>query len=225
MLIHHVQKLDRSLRKRSLRHAFEKANAGLPSDTLRLIDGTEIKVRPEARHDFEYFCFRDPEVAAEYRAFVRHAESCLSLLDIGAAEGFFSLAFARSRIDRTCCAVEPNPDTVPALRQHLELNALGHRVFVAPQALNDKQTGDALCATYGFEPDCIKIDVDGDEIKVLRGLQKTMKRLRPIIFLEIHPKEIAERGDDIREIPSLLEGYSGPALNFTKVKRTVWLPQ
>ena len=61
----------------------------------------------------------------------------------------------------------------------------------------EMDSGDNLCDSRGFEPDVIKIDVEGHEIKVLKGLAEIIRRCLPLIFLEIHPKRIAEEGDSI----------------------------
>ena len=43
--------------------------------------------------------------------------------------------------------------------------------------------GDALLRGVG--PDFLKIDVEGMELRVLRGLRKTIGRRRPAIFIEV----------------------------------------
>lgn len=58
-------------------------------------------------------------------------------------------------------------------------------------------TGDELCREEGFEPDVVKIDVEGHEVKVLRGLKETMRRCRPSVFLEIHPERILQEGEQL----------------------------
>jgi FkbM family methyltransferase len=42
------------------------------------------------------------------------------------------------------------------------------------------ETGDA----HGFAPDILKIDVEGAEAKVLKGLRNTVEQFRPIVFVE-----------------------------------------
>lgn len=45
--------------------------------------------------------------------------------------------------------------------------------------------------------DLIKIDVEGFEIKVLRGAQDILKRQSPFLFIEAHNKEDKEGVDEI----------------------------
>lgn len=239
MLVRHVQKLNRSLRKKSLKASFERANRNLPNDIMRLPDGIELKVsNATIRHNFEYFCFRDPEVAAEYKSFVRHSKACSRLLDVGAAEGFFSLAFALGAMHRRVLAVEPNDLALGQLEHHIRSNGLNGRVSATHASLSDHtepgvMTGDTLCKDTGFAPDAIKIDVEGQEVKVISGLAETIQRYRPIVFLEIHPQLIINEGDTIGHL--LPRGYevhktSGARMNpsavlaLKKVTRVVLKP-
>jgi hypothetical protein len=69
----------------------------------------------------------------------------------------------------------------------------------------EKQTGDELCRSLAFAPDLMKVDVEGHEIKVLRGLSKTIEQCRPLIFLEVHPARINDEGDSLAELSGMLE--------------------
>jgi hypothetical protein len=56
-------------------------------------------------------------------------------------------------------------------------------------------TADLLIEKYNFQRiDLVKIDVEGAELQVLRGMATILKRLRPRIIIEL--------------VPSLLEGFS-----------------
>lgn len=49
-------------------------------------------------------------------------------------------------------------------------------------------TGDAYCSARGLQRlDLVKIDVDGHELSVLRGLHSTLRRFRPRILIEFAP--------------------------------------
>jgi FkbM family methyltransferase len=56
------------------------------------------------------------------------------VVDIGANMGSYTMLASKIRGARTI-AVEPDPDTAPALRRNIEVNAIGDRVRVAEAAL------------------------------------------------------------------------------------------
>jgi len=58
----------------------------------------------------------------------------------------------------------------------------------------------------GMDPDLLKIDVDGDEIFVLRGMSRMLKESKPDLLLEMHPPLLPERGSSASEVCSILRG-------------------
>jgi len=68
------------------------------------------------------------------------------------------------------------------------------------------KTGDDFCNDLKVVPDIIKIDTEGSELKVLRGIKDTLSKHHPIIFLEIHAQRIKDYGDNLRDICDLLKG-------------------
>jgi len=68
------------------------------------------------------------------------------------------------------------------------------------------QSVDELCAELDFQPDLVKIDVEGYELAVLRGARATLGRCRPPLFLELHPERLRELGGSVEEVVELLAG-------------------
>jgi len=111
-----------------------------------------------------------------------------------------------SQITPVECALS---DSAGTLRMHYEWeHAVAANTETAGSAAHllsvVRRTGDELCASLSFEPDVVKIDVEGHEVKVIKGLTKVIERHRPVIFLELHPTRIAEERDDVNDLVRLL---------------------
>ncbi len=220
---------------------FRRWNRGAAADEMVVRPGLVLRVDPQARGSFEWFCFRSAEMTRELDAFCREMPSYRRFLDVGACHGIFSLVFAHRRPEVTAVAIEPSTvafrilaanaaaqeqvNVVPRqiacgaaagtlrMRQvwhHLEAVAAGE-----PAATTDDGTAvieapmstvDALCREMGFQPDLMKIDVEGYEMAVLLGAQETLALHRPRIFLEVHPERLRQLGHSVAEVVQLLEG-------------------
>lgn len=66
------------------------------------------------------------------------------------------------------------------------------------------RTVDSICEEYNFEPDLIKIDVEGHELAALQGMEKTLRKSSAEFFLEIHPELISELGYRVSDIANYL---------------------
>lgn len=71
-------------------------------------------------------------------------------------------------------------------------------------------TIDEFAAEHGAVPEVIKIDVEGAELRVLRGAERTLRDHSPVIFCEIHPNQMRNMGDSVEELRAFVEshGYS-----------------
>ncbi|MEO0329697.1 MAG: FkbM family methyltransferase [Pseudomonadota bacterium] len=71
--------------------------------------------------------------------------------------------------------------------------------------------GDDLVAQETIPPpQLLKIDVEGFELRVVYGLEKTLRTHKPDILMEIHPELLKQRGDTREALECYLEalGYS-----------------
>jgi FkbM family methyltransferase len=133
-----------------------------------------------------------------------------TVFDIGAHAGFHSV-FCGLLVGTTgrVLAFEPNPISRVSLEGQIRLNRT-LRVEVVPYALSDTvglanfdatqgsqsriirtgeskvemRTLDSLVSIVLPIPDLIKIDVEGEEEKVLRGALKTISKFRPIVLCD-----------------------------------------
>ncbi|MGH9970111.1 MAG: FkbM family methyltransferase [Pyrinomonadaceae bacterium] len=64
---------------------------------------------------------------------------------------------------------------------------------------------DSLIPSAGLpKPDFAKIDVEGLEMKVLRGMRNTLKEHRPQLFIEIHGADMDAKQKNIRQVATFL---------------------
>lgn len=71
------------------------------------------------------------------------------------------------------------------------------------------RTLDTYCAEYGLAPDLLKIDVEGNELRVLRGGEQTLLRYKPRILVEIEARHVgAEQVQETFDYLARL-GYRG----------------
>ena len=142
---------------------------------------------------------------------------------------------------------EPDPTAYPELQTTLALLA---RVFPeptlvplpvavgdgSPVAISQPEGGhprfaggstvDGLVETLGLEPGLIKIDVEGAEPFVLRGMQETLRAHRPAVMLELHPRWLPE-GTSAAQVEEMLatHGYTSRTIATEDVAiRSVWTP-
>jgi len=228
---------DQAERVAVLKAEHERRNVGTRDDEIIIRDGVTLSIHPDSRVPFEYFCFRSPAMVSEIDCFIHHTRGRKKLLDVGALHGVFSLVFVAGAPDREAVAVDASPvafakllynihrnrasnvtpvecavsDSAGSLRMHYEWE---HAVASSGEAAGRtyvsvaKESGDAVCDRLAFRPDVIKIDVEGHEVKVLRGLKETITRDKPLIFLEVHPSRIGLDGDSMADLIAVLDALA-----------------
>lgn len=141
------------------------------------------------------------------------------VFDIGAHVGFYTLlASELVGITGKVFAFEPLPRNINFLKKHLKLNRLGN-VKIFEFAVSDKEenvffgelsnsfSGRIIEQEKGIRvksvildnlikskkllpPNVLKIDVEGNELAVLKGAEYTIEQYRPAIFLATHTEKI-----------------------------------
>jgi FkbM family methyltransferase len=206
-------------------------------NTIDLRKNIRLRIHPESRIPFEYFRSTDQAMVEELDQFLQLATGRATLLDIGALHGLFSLAFTANHPSRQALAVEASPIAFAKLLYNIHANP-SCRINAEEVALSDHcgklsmvyewehavanpieagrslsvpaTTGNELCARKNFTPDVIKIDVEGYELSVLRGLSTILENHKPLIFIEVHPSRLRSQGLAANEVYELLarHGYS-----------------
>lgn len=141
----------------------------------------------------------------------RHLTAGGVFLDIGANVGNHAIYASKFCDQREVILVEPNPQALRILQLNLVLNGMESTASVLAVGLSDKKRraeplipnnnlggtrmifkddgplrlvpGDELF--QGRRIDFIKIDVEGQELNVLEGLEHTIQASRPPIFIEV----------------------------------------
>jgi FkbM family methyltransferase len=169
-------------------------------------------------------------------------------LDVGANVGLHTLALARHVAEGgAVVAFEPHPINHRMLVHNLEQNQLRHVVAenlgLAETAATLTGTANAgggnwslaSRGDYRFEVrllrlddylldqplprvDVMKIDVEGAEVRVLRGARQTIERFHPLIVFEVCPSWLAKMQTSVAELFAELvgHGYSIQALPSRK---------
>src|SRR5215208_4534567 len=130
---------------------------------------------------------------------VKSGSTCL---DIGAAEGYFTVLMAKlAGPDGVVCAFEPS-ELCERVMYHVELNRRNHdlapvsvyKQFVVNQSSNGDPSSvsvdDVVHSASVKRVDVIKIDVDGAEADVVRGAHRTLERFHPHLCVEVHSRDL-----------------------------------
>jgi FkbM family methyltransferase len=136
-------------------------------------------------------------------------------------------------------AFEPNPSTYQRLLRHIEWNAMQDVILAHPLALSDAPgtatlieradnsgasrigndaggvaveltTIDAFASRHTLDRlDAVKIDVEGQEARVLTGGEATLCRFKPAIVIEFWTTGLARAGSSVDEVAEVLDrlGY------------------
>ncbi|MCH8167971.1 MAG: FkbM family methyltransferase [Proteobacteria bacterium] len=158
----------------------------------------------------------------EVQYFMEFASTARCLLDLGAAEGFFSALFAGmhgadGQIVSVDCGAEAQ-----CIHEHLYLTRdtnIRHsgctdwrivKAFVSNSVTQQTESLDdlgftlpedcplttlpTLCEGLGFRPDLIKLDVESSEYEILFDSIEFLKSCRPRLCIELHNDMLERRG-------------------------------
>lgn len=183
-----------------------------------------------------YFGFDGTERKSYERLFSL-CQPGFNVIDVGANIAYTTLVMGKRSSSGIVLGFEPDPINFDQASMNLKENEPHHvRLFrkglgeVAGNAyleerlencrganrvaINDKGiafemvTLDQILGEISFgKVDLIKVDVEGYEVKVLRGAGKTLSQYRPQLFLEVDEGNLKEQGDSASSLISLLQSY------------------
>ena len=137
------------------------------------------------------FGLYESEVASYVRRYVHAGDQCY---DIGAADGYYTLAFARLAspgyvycFDMDDGATE-RLGALAARNAHLGSEISAHSLRIGAGQIDATRTSlDALVYDQTWRPpNVIKLDVEGDELNVLRGGERLLREHHPRLIIEVH---------------------------------------
>lgn len=207
-----------------------------PHDFVAELDsGIRIKVRLDWASDITYWT-GTYENHGELAMFLSHLHEGMTVMDIGANIGVYALHFAR-KVGPTgkVYAFEPVPEYFERLKEHITLNDTNN-IVPFPFALADQKgkakmsvasgdsslfhhltdrfievpmtTLDDFIAKQGIDRvDAIKLDVEGAELKVIHGADKTIRQFKPIMMVEINATTLQAAGTSPEELFQTIVGY------------------
>ncbi len=180
----------------------------------REIKGTEIKMSRSIH--FSEFLTEKPLAGYLKETDIEENDR---VIDAGAYPGEFSIYAAKNGAE--VIAIEPDPQNAEELRENIRLNGLSDKVEVVEKGLWDQKdtkkmerdsqfglgskvkdggqlvieldTLDSVCSNYGAV-DFVKMDIEGAEIKALKGAEKLMENTEPeFAIATYHVNENGER--------------------------------
>jgi FkbM family methyltransferase len=188
-----------------------------PESEVRILQG-RLRGRRWIAGASDHGCWLGSYELAKQQAFADGVREGAVVYDVGAHVGFYTLLASalvgpRGRV----VAFEPLPRNLRYLRRHLELNGVANVDLV--EAAAGERNGEArfeegasssmgriaaggtltvkvvsldqLHAQGRFPaPDCMKIDVEGGELEVLRGAARVIATAHPVLFLATHSREL-----------------------------------
>lgn len=167
----------------------------------------------------------EPRTTWAVKKFTKEGDICI---DVGASIGWFTMQFAR-RAGPTgkVFAFEPTPNQIPYITENVRKNGFKDIVKIFNVGAWDKTEDIKLPVNAGVkyeskgvaiddvleaegiqQIDLAKIDVDGPEVKVLKGLERTIKRSSNMkLIIEYYPKYILDAGDKPEEFQKFIKNY------------------
>lgn len=147
-------------------------------------------------------------------------------VDVGAHVGTWALRATRSF--RQVVAFEPDPTANKILRTNVKLNKLDN-ITVVEAAISNTFGGPLLeggtqnvkkgdrapirtLDSFGLKPSLVKIDTEGNELRVLQGALETLRQ-KPQLVIETHDSE------SVRKIRALLWSYNYSVKEIRKRNR------
>ncbi len=180
------------------------------------VNGKEVYFGTEDSYSYNWFYPRYRDNGLHERKvtelILENCKRAKSFVDIGAHIGFFSCVVAKTFPKIDVHSFEMERQVFELLQKNVELNKTeniklyNYAISDSKKTVyyeksqqpnektslckkNDKSVSTKSIALddLGFVPDVVKIDVEGTELDVLKGMSKVLSRVKAV-FIEIHPE-------------------------------------
>ena len=199
--------------------------------------------------DAEDLADYESEFIEAFASSTRNLPAPVTLVDVGADIGLFALKLvSECPVIRSVFAFEPNPEGFALLQRNLEKLAFPARAihkgvaeFEGRGTLVSPDGGQDFAANFIQRSDngeipittidslsirnanlCLKIDVEGGELAVLRGAEQAIRSANSIVVgLEAHPAVIQRTGIDPVECLCLLQSWRAFSFSVSETRMTL----
>ena len=179
------------------------------------------KAMTEIMRDFLLHGEYEPHTTEIVKREVKEGDVCV---DVGASIGYFTMLFAqRVGLSGKVYSFEPTQNQFKYVRENIKANNYQMQVIAENMGAWSSETEIKLKVNAGNEQICkvmpvdlilprkvdfIKIDVDGAEPEVLKGLEETIKNNPQLkLIIEYYPKYIEMMGLNPKDVISFLDKY------------------
>jgi FkbM family methyltransferase len=193
----------------------------LGQGTVRIQSGPMAGVSLAASEHISHAHIRGTYEIETQEAIYKHLRPGFICYDLGASIGYLSLLMASAKASHVYC-FEPAPHAAAEIRKHMAANGFQNYTVVPDPVSNSRRPGrfaltevtygsgivdadtrwpvieltsitlDEFAAHHEF-PDLIKIDVEGEEDRVLDGARSILEKRNALICCEVHTNEDAEQ--------------------------------
>ena len=188
----------------------------------------------QSKHGYQFHIFEDgsstytfeDEESVRERFFYPYLKPKMVVVDVGSAYGSYTLP----ALARGCKVIAINPphEYIQEIKGNVGLNNGFEKNFkIYPYFADSKNKDDHIkldTLLAGRKYHFLKIDVEGMELDVLHGAQKSIKRYKPILLVENHlfiDYSLEEKC--IQFIESLNLGYKWQVSPYNQVSHTFYL--
>ena len=176
-----------------------------------------------------YWAYKSLLEARDLRTLQRYVVPASTVIDVGANIGFFTVPFCRwVGVGGRVVGIEPEPENFRSLQHRIRRLGLEDRALLVNAAaaeepghvnlqLNPDNPADHRIAQSGLRVEAVsidrfleaqalppvslvKIDVQGGELRVIRGARALLATAKPALFVEFDEQHLADGGTSGRQL-------------------------